>query len=1158
MTGSGQLSVALPAVLRTALAEALGLSAAAVDGLQMLVHFSHTGWSHHVPAARFFLFRDGAPVATVKRIPRYRAVSRAHIFAAYDHLAGATRFLVPRQLAAVEDQHAIYVVETMIVAPNLAGALARGAIDPATAAAALDAVLHGIWDLRRPLDDATLQQNRAALHAAAEAVLGDQPARVMVEAALHRLVEQHRDEFATVFTTHDVHTGNVLRQSNGQLWLTDFDLAGSTAFFGLDYYRAWFLSAPLHQPAAPPAWISPAAMRLYEVLYPLFEYHLQSPHLATADREHLRRYAEDLLVRLTLPAYHRGATFQPLALADDPPQLQLFFADAADGFDEAHSLRFPFDVASGRLAAHAEQPNPLPRWLRIDPCDRAHTALVLHGLRITRGGRSIDVAAALADTAPGVSPVALRPLPGTPGGFWTADGDPQIVVDLDALASRGAEAASADGVELDVELVREWRRRAAFDPAALRAHLNGRALTFDAALAQIDGERAAQLAASRSEARQLRELAARPASASAGAPPLLARRLPASFDEAAALAVGLARGLAARAAAWLRPAPPAAPMLAAPAALVYSVAAAGRWPDPLVAVVLRLDDVGAPDEAAVQAWLAAQTCQSVECIAWSAHRGLAWAVDAPRANWPAPDWAALCATLAARYIALASPALLATPPVHLEINVLALESERLDAALTVQGDPTPAYAALAAGEAAAATLLVRVDCAAEPTQLDAAASLARRNGHAAAAVKVIVHPSAAPPTTEALTTSLSGWRVAPPYLVTAPPQAPVDAPLAHPLRLVDAAVSLAPVPSALPTILTVFPFLAVGGAERVALDVMRQLADRVRWVVVGLEAADPRLGTTADLFRAITPYVYTAPDFLVPLLNYSLLAHLIGRFAPQTLYIANGCGWIYDALPTLKAQFPALRTVNQVYDQRHGWIDRYDATLIAALDAHIGCNDHICAAYRARGAAGERVHEVPHGIDTADFDPARFDAAAHAGLRARFGLAPDTRVVAFLSRLHPQKRPMDFVELARQSLGDPTLQFLMVGDGPLRGDIEAAIRDSRLTNMVTHPFHHPSRDLFAVADVVVLPSAYEGMPLVVLEAQAMGVPVVTTDVGNTRDLLAHGGGVVVDAVGDVGALRRALRSVLDAPPDAAAMRAAVAERWGVATVSEQYRRVLLE
>ncbi len=379
-----------------------------------------------------------------------------------------------------------------------------------------------------------------------------------------------------------------------------------------------------------------------------------------------------------------------------------------------------------------------------------------------------------------------------------------------------------------------------------------------------------------------------------------------------------------------------------------------------------------------------------------------------------------------------------------------------------------------------------------------------------------------------------------------------------PISAIDTVLALAALPSTLPTVLMVFPYLAVGGAERVALDVVRGLADRVRFVVVSLEPHEARLGTTADDFRALTPYVYTAADALHPLLNFSLFAHLIRRFAPQTLYIANGTAWIYDALPTLKATFPQLRVVDQVYDHHAGWIERYDAPLVAALDAGIGCNRRIRAAFIERGMRQDSAHLIHNGIDLANFDPTVYDDTARAALRQRFGLPPGRRVVAFIARVHQQKRPMDFVELARQFAADASVVFLLVGDGPLAATVRETRERLGLANLIVHEFHQPAREVFAVADLLVLPSEYEGMPMVILEALAMGVPVVATDVGNVREVLERTqGGQVVEKIGDVPGLRRAVQQVLAAPPEPAALRAAVAREFGLPEMVAQYERVLL-
>jgi glycosyltransferase involved in cell wall biosynthesis len=257
--------------------------------------------------------------------------------------------------------------------------------------------------------------------------------------------------------------------------------------------------------------------------------------------------------------------------------------------------------------------------------------------------------------------------------------------------------------------------------------------------------------------------------------------------------------------------------------------------------------------------------------------------------------------------------------------------------------------------------------------------------------------------------------------------------------------------------------------------------------------------------------------------------------------------------------YPRLRTVDQVYDAAAGWIERMDGPTIAAIDAHISCNRHISAALVGRGAAPDVALTVHNAPDLSLFDPAAFDAERRAALAARFGLPSGRRVVAFIGRMHQQKRPMDVVELARQLRGDARLAFLMVGDGPLAETVRAQVATSGLDNISVHAFHQPSSECYAVADVLLLPSEYEGMPMVILEALAMGVPVVATDVGNNREVLTRtGGGRIVDRVGDVPALRQAVLATLDAPADPAALRAAVEREFGMSAMLDAYARILLD
>jgi len=130
----------------------------------------------------------------------------------------------------------------------------------------------------------------------------------------------------------------------------------------------------------------------------------------------------------------------------------------------------------------------------------------------------------------------------------------------------------------------------------------------------------------------------------------------------------------------------------------------------------------------------------------------------------------------------------------------------------------------------------------------------------------------------------------------------------------------------------------------------------------------------------------------------------------------------------------------------------------------------------------------------------------------------------------------------------------MVGDGPLAEAVSRRIGDKGLRNLYLRPFYRPMRDIYAVTDVCVLPSSFEGMPMVLIEAQAMGKPVVVTDVGNNREMIDFtGGGVVISQVGDIDALLAGVRRMLHHPPDPQALRQTILSRYDIAMVAEQYR-----
>jgi len=193
---------------------------------------------------------------------------------------------------------------------------------------------------------------------------------------------------------------------------------------------------------------------------------------------------------------------------------------------------------------------------------------------------------------------------------------------------------------------------------------------------------------------------------------------------------------------------------------------------------------------------------------------------------------------------------------------------------------------------------------------------------------------------------------------------------------------------------------------------------------------------------------------------------------------------------------------------------------------------------RAAGIAPERIHYVPHGVDTSRFRPAAPEE--RRALRASFGWPTEGLVVVFLGRLSAEKGVIELLEAwralepsAADAAAPPHLVVVgpdMTGHPLDAGPAGRAFAQAHLAGRVT--FHGPTTDAAAVlraADVLVQPSHYEAFPLTVLEAMASGLAVVASLVGGLRDYLVDGENALTCPPRDAEALRRALQRVTTDP-----------------------------
>jgi glycosyltransferase involved in cell wall biosynthesis len=207
----------------------------------------------------------------------------------------------------------------------------------------------------------------------------------------------------------------------------------------------------------------------------------------------------------------------------------------------------------------------------------------------------------------------------------------------------------------------------------------------------------------------------------------------------------------------------------------------------------------------------------------------------------------------------------------------------------------------------------------------------------------------------------------------------------------------------------------------------------------------------------------------------------------------------------------------------------------------------------AAGVPPARASVVPNAVEPSP----PLNAAKRAALEAE--LALDARpLIVSVGRLVPEKAHHRLLDAVALLVGEGTpVRLLIVGEGPLGAALHRQVARLGLQEAVTLTgLRHDARDLIARADLVALTSDSEGLPLVVLEALGAGVPVVSTAVPGTTELLSSGAGTVV---GDftAEAVARALSQVLGDPAlrerQGEEGRRLVATRHSLAAMVEGYR-----
>jgi L-malate glycosyltransferase len=212
------------------------------------------------------------------------------------------------------------------------------------------------------------------------------------------------------------------------------------------------------------------------------------------------------------------------------------------------------------------------------------------------------------------------------------------------------------------------------------------------------------------------------------------------------------------------------------------------------------------------------------------------------------------------------------------------------------------------------------------------------------------------------------------------------------------------------------------------------------------------------------------------------------------------------------------------------------------------------------GFSGTEIEVIDNGID-----PSRYGASTErAALRARLCLDSKRRYVAAVARFHPVKDHATILHgFGRLATRLHDVDLLLVGDGPLREDLERLTASLGLTTRVHFlGVRADVPELLQAVDAFVLTSVSEAASITLLEAMASAIPIVATAVGGTPELVRDGQDALLVQRGDSGAIAHALERVLSDRPLASALTASARERvqtrFTVDRTIARYRDLYLE
>lgn len=311
-------------------------------------------------------------------------------------------------------------------------------------------------------------------------------------------------------------------------------------------------------------------------------------------------------------------------------------------------------------------------------------------------------------------------------------------------------------------------------------------------------------------------------------------------------------------------------------------------------------------------------------------------------------------------------------------------------------------------------------------------------------------------------------------------------------------------------ILMLLPWMVTGGADKFNLDLISGLdKEKFDITIITTEPAINNYRQECEKYAT----VYDLTTFIDRKYWTSFLNYIIDKNNISLIFNTN-CKLGYSMLPYIKAKYPEIPIVDYVHMEewynRNGGYSRDSSMVSSVIDKTLLCNknsENILVEHFKRNP--EEVQTVYIGVNEKEFNPVNYNKEE---LLKKYNIEKDGKyIISYICRIADQKRPHLLIEIVKK-LKEERNDFLLlvVGEGNMLQEIKAKAKKFQLLDNIKFLGNiTKTKEIYAISDLTINCSIKEGVALTSYESLAMGVPVISSDVGGQKELITDEVGVIV-------------------------------------------------